>query len=361
MIEITARKRLADFHLDVEINLPGEPVAVFGPSGAGKSTLLNIVAGLLRPDSGRISIDGEVLFDSAAGIDTPAERRGFGLVPQEGLLFPHRTVRENLLYGYRRVRGRPRTIELNEVAEVLEIGSLLDRYPATLSGGEAQRVALGRALLASPRLLLFDEPLASVDGRLKWRILPYLKLAISHFNLPALYVSHDPTEVTSIASHIAVLHGGRIVAAGPYREIIDLPEVYGIFTREGVNNVLAGTVDANLPEYGYSVVSVGEATFKVALVDAPPGAEIGLAIRANEIIISRGQPGKISTRNVLRGRVAGFANVGSLILVHVDIGCELIVELTHGAATELLLAEGTEIWVLIKSNAFQIHSTLRPA
>jgi len=356
MIEITARKRFADFDLDVEFSLPGEPVAVFGPSGAGKSTLLNIVAGLLKPDSGRISINGELLYDSTTGIDTPAERRGFGLVPQEGLLFPHRTVRDNLLFGYKRVHGRPRTIELDEVVDVLEIGSLLYRYPATLSGGEAQRVALGRALLASPRLLLFDEPLASVDERLKWRILPYLKLAVSYFNLPALYVSHDPTEVTSIASRIVVLHGGRIVAAGPYLEIIDLPEVYGVFTREGVNNVLTGTVEANLPQYGYSVVGVGEATFKVALANAPPGSEIGLAIKANEVIIARERPGKISTRNVLKGKVAGFANVGSLILVHVDVGCEIIVELTHGAATELLLAEGTEIWVLIKSNAFQIQT-----
>jgi molybdate transport system ATP-binding protein len=355
MIKIAARKKLAEFDLDVDLELPEEPVAVFGPSGAGKSTLLNIVAGLMKPDSGSISMGGDLLFDSDAGINLPAERRGFGLVPQDGLLFPHRTVRENLEFGLRRVRGRQRTIGFDEVVEILEIEPLLRRRPSTLSGGEAQRVALGRALLASPRMLLFDEPLASVDERLKRRILPYLKLAISHFRLPALYVSHDQLEVTSIAAHIAVLRQGRIVASGPFNQIIDMPEVYRTFTREGVNNSLDGVLEDTLPRFGYSVVRVGGAVFKVAPVEASAGARIGLAIRANDIILSRERPGKISARNALRGRVSSFANVGNLILVHVDVGCELIVELTPGAATELLLAEGTEVWALIKSNAFVIQ------
>jgi molybdate transport system ATP-binding protein len=355
MIRIAVRKRLSAFDLDVDLALPEEAVAVFGPSGAGKSTLLNCVAGLVKPDSGSISIDGEVLFDTASGINMPAERRGFGLVPQDGLLFPHRSVKENLLYGYRRVRGRQRKIELEEVVEILEIEQLLSRKPGTLSGGEAQRVALGRALLASPRMLLFDEPLASVDQPLKRRILPYLKLAISHFKLPALYVSHDQLEVTSIANHIAVLRGGRIVASGPFSRIIDEPEVYRTFTREGVNNSLDGALEDNLPRYGYSVVRVGGAVFKVPPVEVEPGSQIGLVIRANDIILSRERPGKISARNALGGEVRSFANVGGLILVHVDVGCELIVELTPDAASELLLAEGTEVWVLIKSNAILIQ------
>jgi len=355
MIEIAITKRLAGFALEVDLSLPPEPVAIFGPSGAGKSTLLKAVAGLLKPESGRVSINGRVLFDSAAGINLPAEQRCLGLVPQDGLLFPHRSVRENLLFGYRRVKGRSRSIELNEVVEVLEVGSLLERRPDTLSGGEAQRISLGRALLASPLMLLFDEPLASVDTRLKWRILPYLKRAIDHFSLPALYVSHDHAEVTSVASTIVVIEHGRVIACGPYHQIIDLPQVCRAFTREGIDNILYGKVETNRPQEGYSVVAAGSARFKVPPLDMQPGMDVAVTLRANDIILAREHPAMISTRNILPGRVARIADVGNLLLIHIDVGCELVVELTPEAVRELELSPGAEIWALIKSNAFKVQ------
>ncbi len=359
MIEISIRKRLADFTLEVDVELRAKAVAIFGPSGGGKSTLLRAVAGLVRPETGRIALDGRVLFDSDAGVNLPPERRGLGLVPQDGLLFPHRTMRENLLYGYRRVRGRPRTIELDEVTEVLEIGHLLDRFPATLSGGESQRAALGRALLASPLLLLFDEPLASIDVALKSRILPYLQRALSHFGIPALYVSHDQREATRIASTILVLHRGRVLACGPYLEIIDLPPVYGAFGREGVSNVVQATVLANMPERGYSETQIGRARFKVPPMEEAEGTLLSLSVRANDIILAREKPSRISARNILRGMILRLADVGDLLLAHVDVGCELLVELTPEAARELELAPNADVWVLIKSNAFSSEPELK--
>ena len=356
MIEIAVRKRLADFSLDVELSLPAESVAVFGPSGAGKSTLLKSVAGLLKPDSGRIAVNDRTLFDSDSGEDIPPERRALGMMPQDPLLFPHRSVRENLLFGYRRIKGRERRVRFDEVVDILEIGALLDRRPHTLSGGEAQRVALGRALLTSPRMLLFDEPLASLDARLKARILPFLRRAIEHFGLPALYVSHDHLEVTSIAKTIVVLERGRVVGAGPYLEIIDSPRVYGAFTREGIDNVISAEVVENRHEDGYSEVAAGAARLRVPPIESPPGTAVGLTVSANDIILAREKPGRISTRNVLPGRVARIADVGNLLLVHVDVGCELVVELTPEAVKELDLEPGAEAWALIKSNAFSLLS-----
>lgn len=354
MIEISIKKRLAGFTLEVDISLPSESIAVFGPSGSGKSTLLHSVAGLVRPDEGKIAINGEVVFDSAGNIDTPPERRLLGLVPQEGLLFPHLDVKANLLYGFRRVRNRPKAIEPEDVLQVLDIENLLDRYPGTLSGGERQRVALGRALLASPQLLLFDEPLASIDAELKGRILPYLQRAVSHFRIPALYVSHDHSEVTRIASTIVVLSQGKVIAVGPYLEIIDLPLVYKAFTREGVDNILEASLSTNRPEEGYSEAQAGGTVFKIPPLTIPPGSQVSLNVRANDIILACDKPTRISTRNVLAGSVDHIADVGNLLLVHVNVGCELIVELTPEAVRELDLSPGAEVWALIKSNAFSV-------
>ena len=352
MIEVKIRKRLAEFELDVDVSLPASTVAVFGPSGSGKSTLLNAIAGLLRPDAGRIAIRQEVLFDDGEKINLPPEARRLGLVPQDGLLLPHRTVKQNLLYGYRRVRGRPRRVELDEVAEVLEIGHLLGRYPGNLSGGERQRVALGRALLASPHLLLFDEPLASIDATLKGKILSYLQRAIAHFGIPALYISHDRSEVTRLADTIVVLRQGKVIACGRYNDIIDSPGVYRAFTREGIDNVLEATILANKQDEGYSEVQVRSTVFKVPLMEAPAGSIIILNIKAGDIILARDRPARISTRNVLPGSVKRLADVGDLLLAHIDVGCELIVELTPEAVRELEIGEGARIWALIKTNAF---------
>lgn len=354
MITIRLQKRRSSFELNVEQNIHSLPLAIFGPSGAGKSTILKSIAGLEHPDSGFIAINGKTLFDSDENVNLPPENRNIGYVPQDGLLFPHLTVEQNLLYGYVRIKNRKRSIELNEVCSVLEMDHLLERNVKTLSGGENQRVSLGRALLTSPELLLFDEPLASVDQRLKNRILPYLIRAITHFNIPTIYVSHNHEEVTQIAKNIMVLNEGKVVACGNYLEIIDNPDVYSTFSRQGVDNAFKAEIIENQEHEGLTIVEADEAQFCVPPLDAHPGENVSLNIRANDIILASEKPVGISTRNVLEAQVIKIADVGNIYLVHIDVGCELIVELTPSAQNELQIEVGKTLWCLIKTNAFSV-------
>ena len=214
------RLPLAGFELAVDAELSVDVTALFGPSGAGKTALLDLVAGLRRAPSAWIALDGRVLTDTAGRYVLPARRRRIGYVPQDGALFPHLSVRRNLLYGHRPPAGEPGPVTLQHVAEVLEIEPLLDRGIGALSGGERQRVALARALLSSPRLLLLDEPLAALDRPLKARILPYLKRVRAEFGVPMLYVTHDPEEVLALCEEVLVLERGKLVARGAPREIL---------------------------------------------------------------------------------------------------------------------------------------------
>lgn len=214
MLMVQLEKRLGEFSLDVSFASEARATALFGPSGAGKTSVINMIAGLLRPDCGRVELDGEVVFDSAVQIDVPAWRRRVGYVFQEGRLFPHITVRHNLEYG-RWIGGRKSDpVAFNHVVELLDIGHLLDRRPGRLSGGERQRIAVGRALLMRPRLLLLDEPLASLDSARKRDILPYLERLRDEAEVPIIYVSHNATEVKRIASLVVWLDGGRVTKAG---------------------------------------------------------------------------------------------------------------------------------------------------
>ena len=211
-VEIVARHRTGTFELDVALSLEGPVSALFGPSGAGKTTLLHILAGLLRPRQGRIAVDGETWFDTAAGIFVPPHRRRIGYVFQEGRLFPHLTVRQNLLYGRWFHRHARHLVDADAVVALLGIEPLLGRHPRNLSGGEQQRVAIGRALLASPRLLLMDEPLASLDAARRAEILPYIERLRDNFAIPIVYVSHAAEEVERLANEIVSIADGRVVA-----------------------------------------------------------------------------------------------------------------------------------------------------
>ena len=208
------------FSLDVAFETAHQVTSIFGPSGSGKTTILSLIAGMQAPQSGRIELGTRVLVDTAERICLAAERRRIGLVFQDRLLFPHLTVEKNLRYGQRRHRGRGRPIDFAQVVEVLELGELLRRMPRKLSGGQRQRVALGRALLAGPELLLLDEPLAALDAPLKDRILTYLERIVNHWSVPTIYVSHAPVEVRRLAEWAIVLENGRVVAAGPPRDVI---------------------------------------------------------------------------------------------------------------------------------------------
>jgi len=224
MLVFQAEKHLGEFVVNVSFNSDSGATALFGPSGAGKTSIINMIAGLLRPDRGRIMLDGETLFDDAARIAVPAWRRRIGCVFQEGRLFPHFTVRHNLDYG-RWMGGHPADPAIfNRVVELLNIGHLLERRPGKLSGGERQRVAVGRALLMRPRLLLLDEPLASLDTALKRDILPYLERLRDEARVPIIYVSHNAAEIKRIASHIVWIEDGKVIATGT-TELLDAGQV----------------------------------------------------------------------------------------------------------------------------------------
>jgi len=213
MLSVSIKKSLGDFALDAAFDSAGV-TALFGPSGSGKTSLINMIAGLMPPDTGRIALDGDVLFDAAARIDVKPWKRRIGTVFQEGRLFPHLSVKHNLDYGRWMSGLAADTTAFAHAVDLLDIGHLLDRRPGKLSGGERQRVAVGRALLMQPRLLLLDEPLASLDAARKAEILPYLERLRDDSKLPMIYVSHDAGEVARIATHVVRLDGGRVIASG---------------------------------------------------------------------------------------------------------------------------------------------------
>jgi molybdate transport system ATP-binding protein len=215
MLHVDVEKRLGEFALSAKFETAGGVTALFGPSGAGKTTIINLIAGLLTPDRGRIALDEEVLFDAQAGINVPPHRRRIGYVFQEGRLFPHLSVRRNLDYS-RWISGlRYDPVETERVVQLLGIGHLLGRRPGHLSGGERQRVAIGRALLMRPRLLLLDEPLASLDAARRDEILPYLERLHGEADVPMIYVSHWAGDVRRIATAVVRIEAGRVIATGP--------------------------------------------------------------------------------------------------------------------------------------------------
>ena len=238
MLRLRAQRQLGRFALDVDIECHHAVTAIYGPSGAGKTSLLNLVAGLVRPDAGEISLDGQTLFSSTQRIDLPPEHRRIGYVFQDDLLFPHLSTEENLCYGRDLLPAAARRFALEQIVDLLEIGPLLKRRPGHLSGGERQRVALGRALLTSPRLLLMDEPLASLDQGLKNRIIPYLCHVRDALQIPILYVSHSVAEILELTSQVVVLDRGQVVAHGDFFTIAAHPKVLPLVEEHGFENVL---------------------------------------------------------------------------------------------------------------------------
>ena len=213
------RLPLAHFALELDAELTGQVTAIFGASGAGKTSVLDLISGLRRAQSARIELDGQVLTDTAHGVFVPARQRGIGYVPQDGALFPHMSVRHNLLYGAPRHTVSAGKFQFNHVVEVLEISGLVDRHPRSLSGGEKQRVALARALLSSPRLLLLDEPLAGLDQPLKLKIMPYLQRARDEFCVPMVYVTHNANEVMALGDEVLVIEQGKQIRHGAPRDL----------------------------------------------------------------------------------------------------------------------------------------------
>ena len=354
VLTLGAKRRLAHFALDVDVQCRYAVTAIYGPSGAGKTSLLNMVAGLLRPDEGEIALDDEVLFSSAKGIDLPPERRRIGYVFQDELLFPHLSVEQNLRYGRDLLPPQERRFDLDQIVDLLEIGPLLARRPARLSGGERQRVALGRALLSSPRLLLMDEPLASLDQGLKSRIIPYLRYVRRELEIPILYVSHSVAEILELTGQVIVLDRGQVLAHGDFFKIASRPGVLPLVEEHGFENMLPVELVAADAQKGFSRVRCAAQELKIPYCELPPGRRLFIGIRADDIILACARPQGLSVRNALRGQIAEMVAVEGKQLVYVDVGRRLAAKITGEAIEELGLQVGDEVYCLIKTHSIRI-------
>ncbi|WP_370282995.1 molybdenum ABC transporter ATP-binding protein [Pseudooceanicola sp.] len=340
------------FTLEAAFEAPEGVTALFGRSGAGKTTLVNAVAGLLRPERGRIDLDGEVLFDSAAGVCLKPHRRRIGYVFQEGRLFPHLTVAGNLAYPARVTGRKADAAETARVVEMLGIGALLERRPGALSGGEKQRVAVGRALLSAPRMLLMDEPLAALDAERKAEILPYLERLRDEMRLPILYVSHALDEVARLATTVVLLAEGRVVRAGPAEALFADPDLAPRVGLREAGALLTGEVVAHHPD-GLSELRVSGGTLLLPRVQAAEGQRLRVRIEAQDVILSRHRPEGLSALNILPAVVVALKQgEGPGVIAQLRAGEDVILaRLTRRSAEALDLAPGRSCHAIVKSVA----------
>jgi molybdate transport system ATP-binding protein len=354
---LRCRVPLATFELDVDVSFDSRVTAIFGPSGSGKTTLLDTIAGLRAIAAGEIEIGARTLFSSARKINLPPQQRNLGYVPQEGALFPHLSVRRNILFGSERVSdgAGPLSMSMEHVLEILEITHLLHRSVTALSGGEAQRVALARAILSRPQLLLLDEPLAALDIGLKEKILPYLARVRDEFAIPMIYVTHNVTEVLSLADWVLVIRSGRLVTQGPPGETLTSSRALRAMPEEELENVLTVEfIDADKGA-GRSRVRLSSGTeIFVPYLPTPARRNFQIRVRADDILIGMQRPEGISAANILPGTVRAVETIEDQALVHVDAGEIFCVRITAGAVTRLALGAGSDVFLIIKTRSFQL-------
>ncbi|MGJ8570039.1 MAG: molybdenum ABC transporter ATP-binding protein [Hoeflea sp.] len=343
--------RFRDFSLDVAFEAPPGVTALFGRSGSGKTTVVNAVAGLLKPSTGRVQLDETLLFDSDRRLSVPVHQRRLGYVFQEGRLFPHLSVRQNLLYGRWFARDRS-GVAFDHVVEMLGIGDLLARQPARLSGGEKQRVAIGRALLANPRLLLMDEPLAALDEERKAEILPYLERLREETDIPILYVSHSMAEVARLATTLVLMEKGRVVRAGPAADMLSDPENVPALGVRSAGASLHATVAAQ-EEDGLTRLEASAGPLFLPRVEAPVGARLSIRILAQDVILSRSRPEGLSALNVLPAIVTAVRlGDGPGAIIQLRAGDDLLLaRITRRSALALALEPGADCFAVLKSVA----------
>jgi len=354
-VDIDIRHQQGDFTLAARFASAGRLTALFGRSGSGKTTLINVIAGLVRPDQGRVSVNGQTLVDTEHRLFVPAHRRRVGYVFQEGRLFPHLTVRRNLLFGRWFTPREDRRDEFAHVVELLGLEALLERYPASLSGGEKQRVAIGRALLASPRILLMDEPLASLDDARKAEILPYIERLRDEMEIPIVYVSHSLSEVVRLATTVVVLSDGQVVASGSVADVMARPEMTAITGRAEAGAVLEMRVAAHDVTYGLTRLASPAGEVRVPYANnLRLGTEVRVQILARDVMIGLQPPVGLSALNVLAGTIAEIGPLGSPIVdLRIDCNGQLVLaQLTRYAIDRLGLSVGKPVHAIVKSVSF---------
>ncbi len=353
MLKISVQKQQGRVLIDVSFAVESTGVtALFGPSGAGKTSIINMVAGLSRPDSGLIVVNGLTAFDSDKGIDIPPERRRFGYVFQDGRIFPHLSVRSNLTYGMNLVPKNHRRIAFDEVVELLGIGELLGRRVANLSGGEKQRVAIGRALLTSPSLLLMDEPLASLDAARKAEVLPFVERLPTKLSIPILYVSHSLDEILNLADTLVLMDSGRVRSVGAVEDVANRFEFTGLGERDESGSVLATVVDHHDAADGLTYLRFDENFLKVPLFDAAQGTKVRVHINSRDVALALSPPTQTSVQNIFLATVEGISEHGkALVDVQLDIGSHITARITRKARKDLELTTGQHVFAMVKSVA----------
>ncbi len=358
MLEVAVVLRRGAFRLEAAFASDAPIVALFGRSGSGKSTLVEAIAGLVRPDEGRIVVGGRTLFDSAKGIDLTPEARRVGFVFQDALLFPHLSVRANLAYGERLTPPAERFVEHERVISLLGLAVLLDRRPATLSGGEKQRVAIGRTLLASPRILLLDEPLAALDAPRKAEILHYIELLRDELRLPMVYVSHAIEEVTRLADRLVLVSDGRTIAEGDVAEVLSRSDLKPYVGRFEAGSVIDARVARHDEQYGLTVLAFEGGELVVANIDALPGEPVRARVRSRDVAIALEAPASASFQNVLPATVESLGEeFGAIVDVALRVGSTpLVARITRQSAQRLRIAPGQRVFALIKAIAIDRRS-----
>ena len=341
------------FLLDVSLEVSPGITILFGPSGAGKSTVLDCIAGLALPDEGRITIGGQVLFDSASRINVSAPKRCTAYVFQTLALFPHLSAEENVAYGLQNLQPAERRARVETILKAFRVEKVRNQRPDQISGGERQRIALARSLVTEPRVLLLDEPLTGMDAELKAAIVDDLRAWNAAKSIPILYVTHSREEVYALGERVIALDKGRVVSAGAPSEVLDAPRRKRLAQAAGFENLLSATVLDLREADGVMRVRLadGPCEIEVPLGYASAGSRVQIAVRAGDILLATERPQKLSARNVLEGRIVSMEQRGAMAIARVDCGAAFIVHVTPGAVRALELSAGQRVWLVLKTHS----------
>ncbi|HKJ42509.1 MAG TPA: molybdenum ABC transporter ATP-binding protein [Sunxiuqinia sp.] len=356
-VYIDLKYRRGNFLLQMKNAIPDGIVGIFGPSGSGKSTLLKLLAGIEHPDDGQILVRGKEFFNRADKVFVPARKRKMGLVFQEGRLFPHMNIRKNLLFGY----SPSSEINFEEVVKLLEIGHLLDKKPDQCSGGERQRVAIGRMLLNAPEVLMLDEPFSALDQRLRRNIIPYLIKIHEKYQLPIWVVSHDICDLLMLTNQLMVIDNGQVLGSGKYLDLLFDPKAGPILQHEEEINAVrlrALSIDRKNGMTAFYYDSEFPSNYLLIDVDQEllPDDQLIFSIPPQNISLSFDRVDAISTRNQLQGTIISIKEMGKKVFCEVDIGFPLLVEITRQSLEKLNLKVGLSLYCLFKSSSVKILS-----
>ena len=359
-LSVDIRKQLSAFELQIRHEFPPGFTVVFGPSGAGKSTILDCIAGLLRPDAGRIALGTSAFFNGAQRISLAPQKRQIGYVFQSLALFPHLSVEENVRYGLDATQVDNPHQKVGQVLQGFRIATLGKRKPNELSGGEKQRVALARSLVTQPRVLLLDEPLTGLDAGLRRAILEDLRTWNAEQRIPILYVTHNRDEVDAIGERLITIENGLLGKTGAPRSVLDAPQTVALAQSAGFENLLDARVLELREADGVMRVALagGTTELEIPLGAAQPGEQVKVAIRAGDILLAIQEPRGLSARNVCKGTVESIETRGSVAVLRVRSGAAFQVHMTPGALRALHLAQGTPVWLVVKTHSCHVVTAL---